>query len=212
MKIVRHNHFILFLLAFLFAAPGISAYFLYFHPDWLGDATTNKGQLLNPPVLFTDLDKRNSCKQFDHPHDSSTPVCAEKRIENQRLSSRMIKLPISPKWQMLLWSPNACEQSCKVELDKLARIRLALGRHLYEVEPKLLLGPDASQLSEKLVNVLHDQGIHIRKLSVSERARMTILREKLAIFIVDPDDYLVLSYEASVKPEDIFHDIKQLLK
>ncbi len=51
---LRHK-IILLLLVFLFAAPGLSAYLFYFHPQWLSAPTTNKGQLLNPPVLLSEL-------------------------------------------------------------------------------------------------------------------------------------------------------------
>ncbi len=174
MKLVRRNYFVLLLLALLFATPGISAYFFYMHPSWLGNTTTNKGILLNPPVLLA------------HAKTSS-------------------------KWQLLLWSPTACEQSCIAELDKLARIRLALGRHLYKVEPQLLLSAGTPPLSESLVKALHEQDFHTVRLSRSEREKMPALPDHLEIFIVNPDAYLVLAYQPTVKPEDIFHDLKHLV-
>ena len=174
MKIVRYNYVVLLLLALLFAAPGLSAYVLYTHPSWLGEATTNKGVLLSPPVLLAHSDAPG-------------------------------------KWQLVLWSPMACEQGCIEQLDKMARIRLALGRHLYEVAPRLLLGVNAPPLSLKLVNALREQDIKILKLSTSEREHMPILQNHLEIFIANPEDYLVLAYQSTVKPDDIFYDIKQLL-
>lgn len=174
MKLVRRNYSVLFLLGLLFAAPGISAYIFYLHPNWLGNTTTNKGRLLSPPVLLA--------------HSKT-----------------------SPKWQLALWSPGACEQSCIAELDKLARIRLALGRHLYKVQPQLLLDAKAPPLTEPLAKALQEQDIHTTRLSQSERAKMPVLKDQLAIFIVNPDAYLVLAYNPTVKPEDIFHDLKQLV-
>lgn len=174
MRLVRRNYSILFLLGLLFAAPGISAYFFYMHPNWLGNATTNKGKLLNPPVLLA------------HTKTSS-------------------------KWQLVLWSPTACEQSCIAELDKLARIRLALGRHLYKVEPQLLLGVGTPPLSETLAKALHEQDIHTMRLLPGDREKMSVLSDHPEIFIVNPGAYLVLAYQPTVKPEDIFHDLKQLV-
>ena len=40
---------------------------------------------------------------------------------------------------------------------------------------------------------------------------MPILQNHLEIFIANPEDYLVLAYQSTVKPDDIFYDIKQLL-
>lgn len=174
MKLVRRNYFVLILLGLLFAMPGISAYFFYLHPSWLGNTTTNKGKLLNPPILL------------GHSKPNS-------------------------KWRLVLWSPHACQQECIAELDKLARIRLALGRHLYKVAPQLLLNSEAPPLPEALVNALHQQDIDTMRLSQDERNKMRILRNQLKIFIVNPDAYLVLAYKPTVKPEDIFHDLKHLV-
>lgn len=174
MNLVRRKYFVLILLGLLFATPGISAYFFYLHPSWLGNTTTNKGKLLNPPVLLGHS-KTNS------------------------------------KWRLVLWSPNACEQECIAELDKLARIRLALGRHLYKVTPQLLLNSEAPPLPEALANALHQQDIHTVRLSQDERKQMQILGNQPEIFIVNPDAYLVLAYKPTVKPEAIFHDLKHLV-
>lgn len=176
MKIVRRNYLVLLFLGLVFAAPGISAYFFYLHPEWLGEATTNKGVLLNPPALLTSMNGFNNTK-----------------------------------WQLVLWSPTACGKTCLEQLDKLARVRLALGRHLYEVDSQLLLDTQAPQLSEQLIKALHDQDTHILTLTVGERERIPALQDRLEIFIANPEDYLVLAYQPTVKPEDIYHDIKHLL-
>lgn len=118
----------------------------------------------------------------------------------------------TPKWKLAFWSPDTCGKNCLEQLDKLARIRLALGRHLYEVEIQLLLGAKAPQLSQNIVNALHEQDISILKFSAAEEQGMGILKNKSKIFITNPGNYLVLAYVQTVKPDNIFHDIKQLLK
>lgn len=114
-----------------------------------------------------------------------------------------------PKWRLVLWSPAACEASCIAQLDKLARIRLALGRRLYEVAPQLLLGPHAPALSPELMSALRAQDIDTVVLSAD--AGMPMLQNHLEIFIANPANYLVLAYQPTVKPADIFNDIKLLL-
>ena len=106
MKNNRRNYIVLLLMLALFIAPGLSAYLFYNHLTWLGAAKTNKGELLNPPILLT-------------------------------------KLGMDAKWRLILWSPTGCAQECIQQLDKLARIRLALGRRLYQVDSLLLLSGDA---------------------------------------------------------------------
>ena len=109
MKPIRHNYVVLLLLILLFALPGLTAYFFYFNPQWLGTTTTNKGAFLNPPLLVPSLGGHS-------------------------------------KWRLVLWSPVTCETSCLEHMDQLARVRLALGRRLYDVEASLLLGANAGAL------------------------------------------------------------------
>lgn len=180
MKTVSRKYLILVLLGLVFAAPGISAYFFYTHPQWLGEATTNKGLFLDPPVLLTSLSHQT-----------------------------VVGPSTGPKWQLILWSPAACEKTCLEQLDKLARIRLALGRRLYDVVPNLLLGAKAPPLPESLKKVLQEQDIHVVQLSGDEKAPG--LKDQLEIFIANPDNFLVLAYQPTVQPGDVFHDIKQLL-
>ncbi len=115
------------------------------------------------------------------------------------------------KWRLVLWSPASCDAVCQQQLDKLARVRLALGRRLYQVDQWLVLGAAAPQLSEALANLLHDQAIQVLRLPSDKLARQVGLPIDSELFIMNPDDYLVLAYQATSKPGDIYHDIKRLL-
>lgn len=174
MKTTRRHYITLLLLVFLFATPGLSAYFLYFHPQWLTAATTNKGQFLKPPVLLTELAD-------------------------------------DAKWRLVLWSPVACEKNCVKQWDTLARIRLALGRRLYDVDLSLLLGEAAGSLPAELANLKHTPGMSVVRLSASESQRLSALYPQPELFIANPEHYLVLAYPMSAEPDDVFHDIKLLL-
>ena len=171
---MNRKYIILLLLALVFIAPGLSAYLFYKHTSWLGVAKTNKGALLNPPILFANPG-------------------------------------MDAKWRLVLWSPKACVEDCVRQLDKLARVRLALGRHLYQVDPWLVLSADAPQLSEALANSLREQDIHVHRLSSSELAQKMALPRDSVLYIMNPGDYLVLAYQPTSKPADIYHDIKRLL-
>lgn len=175
MKHTSRNYFILLLLALLFMAPGLVAYIVYNHNAWLSAAPTNKGTLLNPPVLLAQLHEKE-------------------------------------KWQLVLWSPQACDQECAQQLDKLARIRLALGRRLYEVETCLLLGVDAPLPAVPLANTLRDHDIHVLKLAAGASSPLPVLPKISTLYIMNPTGYLVLAYKNQAKPDDLYHDIKHLLK
>lgn len=174
MKTTRRHSVILVLLVFLFAAPGLSAYFLYFHPQWLSSTTTNKGALLKPPFLLTDLGKAS-------------------------------------KWHLVLWSPQACEQSCFVQLDKLVRTRLALGRRLYDVDLCLMLKANEAPLSDALTATLREQDVSVVRLSPDASKRLSMEYKQSELFISNPEHFLVLAYPENTSPDDLFHDIKLLL-
>ncbi len=172
MNPTRRHYIALLLLVVLFAAPGLLAYFAYFHPQWLSANTTNKGQFITPPVSLNELSP-----------DS--------------------------KWHLVLWSPDTCGQSCFEHFDKLARVRLALGRRLYDVDLSLLLGAVAG--ATKFASPLQEPGVSMVTLSTAESARLFALYSHPRLFIANPENFLVLVYPLNADPDDLFHDIKLLL-
>lgn len=203
MKTVRHNYVVLLMLGLVFAAPGIFAYLFYNHPDWLGAKTTNKGVLLHPPVVLPSTLAIKGGGHQEMVDDHLGDIAKNHAIGYSE--------PVGSTWELVLWSPVSCETACVELLDRLARIRLALGRHLYEVKSQLWLGPHATELSQGLMKALDHQDMDWLRLSEKERQALSILPNRFQFFIVNPSHYIVLSYPSSVKPEAIFHDIKQLL-
>lgn len=171
----KRNFLILILLALVFAAPGLTALLYYQNPQWLSAATTNKGELLTPPVLLPNI------------------------AQNK------------PKWRFVYWHPDRCEKTCLQEVDKLARVRLALGRHLYEVDELLLLADQPQEIGQHFVNSLEEKDIGVLSLPLDLVKNLAVLGDKPKIFIASPQGYLVLAYGKETSPQDIYHDIKQLL-
>lgn len=123
---------------------------------------------------------------------------------------RQLGVPL--KWRLLYWSPVGCDSVCKVHLDQLARVRLALGRYLYDVDVCLVLGRDSEPPTDSLLNILRENQVSVIKLSADMQADLPILSPHPGVFIANPNDYLVLRYQLTDEPDDIFHDIKQLVK
>ncbi|CEK11441.1 hypothetical protein [Legionella hackeliae] len=125
-------------------------------------------------------------------------------------SIRFVKINDKEKWRLILWNPGACDKNCLEQLDKLARIRLALGRHLYEVD-QWLITDETVELPASLLHLFKEEDIQVRRLSQEEHSQFKILNAKSQVFIANPDDYLILTYAQDAKPDAIFHDIKHLL-
>lgn len=174
MKKHTSKYYVLLLLAIMFAAPGIAAYFFYQHPSWLGASRVNKGTLLTSPVALNSFDE-------------------------------------TAKWRIVLYSPGQCKKDCLEQLNLLARVRLALGRKLYQVDEWLLLDDQSPSLAEEIRPLLKEQDIHVATLSAEEMAKLSALPAKSRIFIANPEHYLILSYKTGANPDDIYKDLKLLL-
>jgi len=168
------KYYTLLLLAVLFAAPGLVAWFLYQHPTMVGVSKVNKGILLTPPV---------SLHAFNNEH----------------------------KWRLVLWAPKGCGTHCLQSLDKIARIRLALGRKLYSVDQWLLLGHKAPLVSSKTNAFLKEGDFHFSILSEKQTNQLTKLPAENKLFIASPDNYLILAYTLRANSEDVYKDLKLLL-
>jgi len=124
---------------------------------------------------------------------------------------RLANLSATSKWRLILWNPGDCDLVCRQQVEKLARIRLALGRRLYQVDEFLVITNQAHPLSKTFLKRLQDADIHLLLLTDEQRRKQASLTDKANVFIANPDDYLILAYDANAKAEDIFHDIGQLL-
>ncbi|MGL5743190.1 MAG: hypothetical protein ACRCXC_11985 [Legionella sp.] len=115
------------------------------------------------------------------------------------------------KWRVIFWSPNVCDKSCLKQLDTLARIRLALGRKLYQVDQWLVLSHNAPSLPQQTSYLLKEMDFKITQLPEAETQTKGNLFSDAKIFIADPNNYLILSYSLQAKPDDVYKDLKLLL-
>ena len=117
------------------------------------------------------------------------------------------------KWQMMVWNLGDCEDVCRSQVEKLARIRLALGRRLYQVDARLLLSAQSKPLPEEFMQQLKNNEIQVTQLSIKEQEKQTnLLKTSPMVFIADPKSYIMLSYELDAPSNDIFHDLGLLLR
>lgn len=122
----------------------------------------------------------------------------------------LASIPKKEKWRVLFWTPQACDTNCLQHLEKLARVRLALGRKLYLVDQVLVADKNTTEQAS-LEQELKARDFTMQLLSEKDQQQLEQLSKESRIFIMDPDNYLVLSYQADVKPDDIYKDLKLLL-
>lgn len=115
------------------------------------------------------------------------------------------------KWHLVFWAPDLCDKQCIAQLNVLARVRFALGRKFYQVEETLLLGQEQNETPSLLQSALKETLFKVNHLSASEIQQLNQLSPTPQIFIMNPDNYLILSYQSGVNPDDVYKDIKLLL-
>ncbi len=115
------------------------------------------------------------------------------------------------KWHMAVWCPNGCDTTCLQALDEMARVRLALGRRLYQVDLWFLPSQAGMMCKPDIAKALKAQAVKTRVLSINEQVAVPLLQNREKVFLADPDDYLVLEYEGLGKAKDVFQDLKRLL-
>lgn len=115
------------------------------------------------------------------------------------------------KWKLVLWRGQGCNKKCLNALDRLARLRLALGRKLYKVEQWLVMSTAFPIISEETNVFLKAADFHLSYLSNEEERKLKRLSKKNKIFIASPKNELILDYEVGVDPQDIYKDLNVLL-
>lgn len=146
---------------------------------------------------------------YTHPDLLSLSTSNKGRLMKQ--TEKMIPLADKPQWAMIFWAPKGCDERCLLQLDKLASVRLALGRRYYDVDEWLLLDSASKPLSKRFIKVLKDKHIDYRILPPQATALEQVMQDKPAIFIISPERYFVLSYPEEAPADDIYQDIKHLL-
>jgi hypothetical protein len=132
-----------------------------------------------------------------------------KTINKGRLLTPPVVLPQLPKtakWGLLSWNPGPCGKECRGQLNKISRIRLALGRRLYEVN-LWAATPSQNTLSRKsTVELLKAQGITPIVIS-----QWPMEDHQSQLFIITPDNQLILRYSLEANPADVYSDLQRVM-
>lgn len=115
----------------------------------------------------------------------------------------------SAKWQLLYWHPGFCDKLCSKRMNDLARIRLALGRKVRQIDIALLLSKNDAIVSDELRTQLTTEDSQIG--IVDAESDRILLGHNPAIYIANPQHSLILAYDENQSLDDIFQDLKHLV-
>jgi len=120
-----------------------------------------------------------------------------------------VNLNSQQKWQLSYFTLKPCQQLCQESLKKLLNITLALGAQQSKVVVALWQPEEIEVplLSKKIV---------IYRVSKQERARFffEVLAEQKAsgVYLSDPAQRIVLHYPEKGAAQDIYQDLRRLIK
>jgi hypothetical protein len=135
---------------------------------------------------------------FAHPNWMPAALTNKGRL--QTASQTLSFLPKSSHWHLLLSYPKACDKTCQQKLQALAKVRLALGRKLYQVTLCVLI-PKRVEAEKAFLTELQEKDICLYRLPGNNLAMAP------EIWLATPQRELLLRYAFMAPVKDVFQDI-----
>ncbi len=185
------------LMLMVFVAPVviIQIWFML-NPNWQPNATSNKGELIQPSRLV----------EFPPLLD----------LKNQTIDLSLL----AKKWVLVTIASSNCLETCQKNIYHMRQITIAQGEERKRVQRLLLLTDDShvSQLQSQLSDY---PNMIVAKIPTQDLEKVltlfTVADSEPAItaqriYIIDPLSYLILSYLPDANPQGLLQDLKRLLK
>ncbi len=183
------------LLALLFAAPMLLAWWLQRHPAWLPTGQSQYGRLLHPPPELPDA-------VLHHAMDGT--------------AARLYG-----KWTLLQPDGGRCAAACMQMLQQARYVRLISGRHSHHTQQLLLAGGLSGEATRR--RLAAQPGLLLYQAPKAAQNALDLLGEKdqgaagdtlpaAALYLVDPRGQVVLAYTAEASVGAIREDLQRLLR
>lgn len=195
-QIIKRNRLFGVLIILIVAAPMLVAYVM-FQTGWGVSAhTTNKGELINPPLPMTEL-----------------------VLANDSLSVNTLFEPSSgsKKWRLLIPVDEQCGDICQQNLYTTRQVHIRLAEKAYRVERMIISLSGA--LSAPLEQQLAKEHPNTRRISTSPKNFTQWLSSANIqadaahhYYLIDQEGFAMMRYNTSHTGQDLLDDIKRLLK
>lgn len=178
----RKSYQLLIILILLFVTPIYLAIWAYRHGFTLNRGTINHGALILPPI-----------------------------------SANKLGIPNTHKWSLILLAPYHCDNFCQKKLYDMLQIQKACGKNKLRIQ-RIIITYNTSHNTQASTKLLYP-GLHIipipkNNLEQAIQSHRSILFAKrpYTIFIADPNGNIMMAYQPNSNPNDIFKDLKHLLR
>lgn len=175
-----------------FVAPLALAFLLYYGLGIRPHGSTNKGDLIHPPVTLPEV---------------ALPGAADQTLAADALRGR---------WSMVYIGDGACDDRCREALTLMRQTRLALGDDMTRVQRVFLVSGNCCD--QAYLDTEHD-GLLLGRIDNSTGKTLletfpdTSEAATLGrIYLVDPLGNLMMKYESDAPQKGLLEDLKKLLK
>ena len=178
------NRWLLLILAALFFGPVVIAWVLnVVAPGWLPFGTTNTGVLIQPVRPLS--------------------------VEGLQSVADNAVIELDQRWTMLVLAPETCTQPCKDALFVTRQTRLGLGRDYKRLLRVLVLATKDAKDAEISAN---HPDLKVGYAPISWWDQLLVSPGEGTVYLVDPQQNLLLYYPPVVLAPDLISDLTRLLK
>lgn len=174
----------------LFFSPVLISWYLVFYTDYKHDARsgTQHGILIEPPRLLQNV-------ILEDPATETT-------------------VPLHGKWTMMNIVNGECDQPCMDNLYRMRQIRLATGNEMPKLQRATCFVD--KNVIQGINDMLANYPGHLLLFGAQEEFISTFnvggQDTENALFLIDPNGFLMMVYPASTEPTGIIRDLKKLLR
>lgn len=184
-----------FLVGAIFLIPLLLAWLLFMHTDEFEIKTTQKGTLIQPPILLSDF-------KFQTENNITLPIETFKG-----------------RWILLFVNGDICGRSCIGTLYSMNQIRLALGKNSNKVSNLFL--SVSQKMNNPIIKMVQSQYSTIQFGTISQdefanfSEKMPYELKPIAegkLYIIDPRGYLIMGYAINTDPQALLKDLKKIVQ
>lgn len=202
---MRKNQLKLLGLFAIVFVPMATATSMYFN-DWgVPTGSTNKGELIWPPMSISDLNAS------DH---QGQPLTRYFSLDEPGAAALMSE----SQWVLLVTGNQACDEQCQQALYTVRQVNTALGKESDRVSRILAssteLGDARAEIAKQYPKLsLASMNVDaLNSFAQGHFENVETVTNAWNIWVVDPLGNVILRYEADRHGKDILKDLKRLLK
>ncbi len=211
------NRFKLLGLFAMVFVPMVAATSMYFGGWGVPSGSTNRGELIWPPINITELQATDPQGQplshyFSLDEPDARPLKWDKLSDSEQTEES------ESQWVLLVTGNDGCTEVCQQALYTVRQVNVALGKEAERVSRVLASREGDSQSGAAIARqypLLSLMTLDTESLATFGQGRFTpanSVTDAWNIWVVDPLGNVILRYEAERHGSDILKDLKRLLK